>query len=132
VTTISENRGLAPPLERFKAAPKASLTVYFDEGCGPCTRLALMLDKLNWFGRVRYQPACDHPTARGAQYGDILSTRADGRAYVGYDTYPQICWRTPLLWLVAPFLYLPPISWVGRRIYRRIADSRECEVEADS
>ena len=122
---LGTTAGLVAP-RGLRPKPRATLVVYFDETCGPCTRTARLLDALDWIGRVRFRPAAEHPTAKGEQYADILSKRRDGRAYAGYATYQQIAWRIPLLWIAAPVLYLPPVAWAGRRIYRRIADSRRC------
>lgn len=46
----------------------------------------------------------------------------------GYNAYQQMAWRVPLLWPSLLLVYLPPIAAVGRRIYRKVADSRACTV----
>ncbi len=116
-------------LAKLRPRPKASLVVYYDEGCGPCTATARVLDRLNWLGRVRFRQAAEHPTAEGDQYVDIHATRRDGRVFRGFATYRQLAWRMPPLWPLAPLLYVWPVTWLGRRLYRRIADGRRCAVE---
>jgi predicted DCC family thiol-disulfide oxidoreductase YuxK len=118
-----------PAAPGFRRAAGARLVVYYDESCGPCRRTARLLDAVNWLGWVRFCEARQHPTAQGEQYADILSTRRDGTPYAGFATYQQIAWRIPLLWWLLPIVYLPPVVWVGRRIYRRIADRRRCLIE---
>ncbi len=111
----------------MRTPPKPRLRVYYDETCGPCTSIASLLDRLNWLGWVRFQKAATYPEGDGLEYEDMHSIRADQTVYRGYASYQEIARRIPLLWLVAPWLYLPPIPWIGRRIYRRIADGRRCE-----
>jgi predicted DCC family thiol-disulfide oxidoreductase YuxK len=114
----------------LKVPKSPSLTVFYDEGCGPCTRVANLLDRLNWLNAIWFRPAAEYPDGTGDEYHDIHSVRGDGRVFLGFATYQQIAWRIPLLWLVAPIMYFPPVTWLGRKAYRRIADSRGCEVEA--
>jgi predicted DCC family thiol-disulfide oxidoreductase YuxK len=127
---ISESSHRVAPAAGLRPRPQASLVVYYDEGCGPCTRTALAIDRwLNWLGRVRFAPAAGHPTAGPDAYRDIHSSRADGRSFVGFATYRQIAWRCPPLWPLALLMVLPPVSWLGRRIYRGVADGRDgCQV----
>jgi len=116
----------------MKKRANASLTVYYDEGCGPCTFVARLLDRLNWLARIWFRPAAQFPDPTGREYEDMHAVRGDGQLFAGYEAYQQIAWRIPLLWLFAPIMYLPPVAWLGRRVYRRIADSRDCEVEPES
>lgn len=109
--------------------PRARLAVYYDEGCGPCTTVAVWLDRLNWFGWVQFAPAATFPSGQGEEYVDIHGVHDAGAIYRGYSTYQQIAWRIPLLWILAPLLYVPPIPQIGRRIYRRVADARACQVD---
>ena len=46
------------------------------------------------------------------------------RAFAGYSAFRWIAWRLPLTWLVAPFLYLPGVPWLGNRVYRWVAKNR--------
>jgi predicted DCC family thiol-disulfide oxidoreductase YuxK len=46
------------------------------------------------------------------------------KVYTGFDTYRALGWILPLGWIALPLLYLPPVSWLGRRIYRAIAAGR--------
>jgi len=50
------------------------------------------------------------------------------RSWKGYQAYQRISLHVALLWILVPLLYFPPIKFIGERIYRRIADSRTCQV----
>ena len=110
----------------LKARPHASLVVYYDETCDFCTRIAQRLDRINWLGRVRFREAREHPTLQSRQYDDIQAIRKDGECYSGLPTYRQIAWRIPILWLLAPLLYIRPFKTIAAKMYRKAADSREC------
>lgn len=55
---------------------------------------------------------------------DMHVIRADGAIHPGYDGYRSLAWILPPLWPILPFLYLPPVRWLGWKIYRRVADNR--------
>jgi predicted DCC family thiol-disulfide oxidoreductase YuxK len=50
--------------------------------------------------------------------------RADGRVESGYDAVMTILGWTPLFWPASLVRYVPGVSWVGRRVYQKIAESR--------
>ena len=50
------------------------------------------------------------------------------KTWMGYDAYRAIAARIPLLWPAWPFLSLWPVTHFGRKIYRRVADTRSCEL----
>jgi hypothetical protein len=55
----------------------------------------------------------------------------DGTYRTGFDAFRTLCWHLPPLWPLAPFLYIPGIPLLGRRIYARIAENRKkCTHEA--
>ncbi|MEX0878117.1 MAG: DCC1-like thiol-disulfide oxidoreductase family protein [Thermoanaerobaculia bacterium] len=47
-----------------------------------------------------------------------------GRIHSGFDAYRALAWALPLAWPVAPFLYVPGVPWVGRRVYAAVAARR--------
>jgi hypothetical protein len=53
-----------------------------------------------------------------------LITPDAGRIYHGFGAFRWMAWRLPLLWALAPFLYLPGIPTLGQRIYLWIARNR--------
>jgi predicted DCC family thiol-disulfide oxidoreductase YuxK len=44
--------------------------------------------------------------------------------YRGFAAFRWMAWRMPLTWLVAPFLYLPGMNWLGSRAYLWVARNR--------
>ena len=50
------------------------------------------------------------------------------RIYRGFAAYRRVSWRVPFLWPVLPLLYLPPVTTLATRVYRRVADHRLCHV----
>ncbi len=50
------------------------------------------------------------------------------KLWKGYEAYQRISLHLPLLWILVPVLYFPPIRWIGLRVYRRVADSRACAI----
>ena len=49
---------------------------------------------------------------------------ARNRIYHGFGGFRWLSWRLPLLWLIAPFLYLPLAPWIGQKVYLWIARNR--------
>ena len=129
-------RMLAPRFRR-----RAAL---FDGGCGFCRKTVAVLWHLDGLRRVelfdvvnewptiasRY-PRLDHP----ATLEDMHVILDDGRVYTGYDAYRQLAWALPATWPLLPVLYLPPVRWVGWKVYRYVASHRHdggCEVVSSS
>jgi predicted DCC family thiol-disulfide oxidoreductase YuxK len=54
--------------------------------------------------------------------------RSDGRVSAGYDALVTLAGWMPLYWPVFWFAALPPVAWLGRRVYNRVAASRARDV----
>lgn len=116
------------------------IRVLYDGNCGLCRRTMGVLGVFDWFQQLRPVNALDRSRVESEGLGylddaDLMQDmhaawRAgdDWRDARGYAAYQAIAWRVPLLWPVAPLLYLPPVAAVGRGVYRRVADSRACRV----
>ncbi len=66
-----------------------------------------------------------HPSlTKDACLKSMHLVRSDGRVEVGYDAIMTILGWTPLFWPASLVRHLPGVSWVGRRVYQAIADSR--------
>lgn len=59
---------------------------------------------------------------------DMHVITQSGATYKGFDAYRSLAWVVPILWPILPLLYLPPVRWVGNKIYRRVADNRSCDL----
>ncbi|MEO8521399.1 MAG: DCC1-like thiol-disulfide oxidoreductase family protein [Acidobacteriota bacterium] len=112
---------------------RTGIAVIFDGACGLCRPTVAVLRRLDLLRRVEFIDVhADWTTisrrfpslSREACLADMHGVGADGRVHAGFDTYRALSRILPLGWLVRPFLYLPPVPWAGRRLYRRIADRR--------
>ncbi len=106
--------------------------ILYDGDCAFCRKSVSILQKLDWLRRFAYvnvrdttQPLLEQPPILGAPLFDqmhVLTPR--GRLYGGYASLRWLAWRMPLLWPVAPFLYLPGVAQLGDALYRWIARHR--------
>ncbi len=125
---------LAFPIDRALALLGRRIrpaTVIFDGRCTFCRRSMEQLLRLDVLQRLVPRDAHD-PAVRAELPAldpercqrEIVLVRADGAILGGFDAFRALAWRLPALWLVAPFLYLPLVPFVGRRVYRKLAARR--------
>lgn len=125
-------------------------SVLYDGACAFCCKSIELLKKLDWLGKLEYVDVRDQATP-------ILKTRMvvdaplleqmhvltrDGQHLLGgYRAIRWLAWRLPALWLIAPLLYLPGMTYLGQRFYLWIARNRfkivpcahgVCEIPHDS
>lgn len=112
---------------------RGHVTILYDGGCRMCRRTILVVRSLDVWSTLETipGPAGDSRRRRYTQITDDMLAHdlfaiSDGRIVHGYDAYVLIASRMPLLWPAALLMRLPPVSAVGRRVYRRVADSRSC------
>jgi predicted DCC family thiol-disulfide oxidoreductase YuxK len=111
-----------------------TLDVLFDGYCPLCRRTVRLLLGLDLFERLSF---VDLHALDLSRYGDEKRVTLDRaaldeamhvvwnrRAYRGFDGFRKIAGSLPLLWLLAPLLYIPGIPMLGRAVYRRVARSR--------
>ena len=127
-------------LQRVLAPRVARRAVFFDGGCGFCRKTVAVLwhldvlDRCELFDVVNEWPQIQsrYPRLdRSAALEDMHVIIDDGRVFTGYDAYRQLAWVLPALWVLLPVLYLPPVRWIGWKIYRYVASHRHdagCEV----
>ena len=116
--------------------------VFFDGGCGFCRKTVSVLWHLDVLRRcdlfdvVNEWPMIASRYAqldRAAALEDMHVILDNGRVFTGFDAYRQLAWALPATWLLLPILYLPPVRWVGWRVYRYVASHRHdagCDVPA--
>ena len=108
------------------------IQVFYDGHCGLCRRTVRILRRLDWLhrltfidfqdGAMRERFAPDIPYER---LNRALHIRLpDGTLHEGFFAFRNMCWSIPLLWVLAPLLYLPGVPWIGKKIYARIAARR--------
>lgn len=107
--------------------------VLFDGDCAFCRKSVELLKKLDWFGNLDFVnvrdeslPLLKEPPVAGAPLLEQMHvlTRDGQHLYGGYRAIRWLAWRLPLTWLVAPFLYLPGMTYLGQKVYLAIARNR--------
>jgi predicted DCC family thiol-disulfide oxidoreductase YuxK len=127
------------PWDRVAARLRQSLprrvdfAVVFDGACGLCLPTIAVLRRLDLLNRVEFLDVNRDWSAieqrfaglsREACLTEMHGIDRSGRLFAGFDTYRALAWLLPLGWIVVPLLYLPPVPWIGRHVYRSIADRR--------
>ena len=115
--------------------------VLYDGNCGMCRRTTERLRALDLTHCLTFLNARRREEIAGAMHESPLLGKLTDEALMrdmhavtgdkvwkGFEAYRAITGRLPLLWPVWPFLWLWPVSWCGRRVYRHVADSRSCEM----
>jgi len=112
------------------------LTVFFDETCGICMRTKAFLEKIK-------NDDCEFSTASKMNFDNTLPSMKDryldlqsydgNYFYSGYETYIQIFKRYKnLYYIIYLILIFWPVKYIGKKIYKRISNSRSCEINYDS
>ena len=102
-----------------------------------------ILKRLDWLGLLTYVdardrehlPPSDAPLDPERLVQEMHVLTPDGRRlYHGFAALRWIAWRLPLLWPLAPFLYIPGVPRMGQRLYvwSRTTVSASCPVMAAS
>lgn len=115
---------------------REDLRVAYDAGCGPCRRTIAVLSAFDLFHRVKFIPATDRATLESEGMGHLTPAALAENMHAargldiasGYDAYRWIATRIPFLWPLRLVMDLPPVAAIGRRIYRKVADSRACRI----
>jgi predicted DCC family thiol-disulfide oxidoreductase YuxK len=119
-----------------KIFPNVMYVVY-DGNCSFCRRAMASLRVVDILERIEYVSNTDLAALQqaGLSQHDQERLHADihavvgARVWQGFDAYRAIATRVPILWILVPLSYLPPVAWSGRAVYRRRADSRSCRIE---
>ena len=119
------------PVRSGKGLPMARLIVFYDERCGFCCRVVSLLAKLSP-PEVVYRKAAEmegftqYASALQNRYRDLYAL-SDETMFQGYDAYLQIAGKTPLLKPLAFLMRFAFLRFMGKKIYRFIANHRICE-----
>ncbi len=116
------------------AAPARDRAVLLYDGhCAFCRKSVDQVRRLDWLGVVRFADARD-PAALPATEAPLDPERllaemhlvppGGGRVYHGFGALRWLAWRLPLLWPLAPLLYLPGVPALGQRLYLWVARNR--------
>lgn len=117
----------------FNMNTLAKPLVLFDGLCPLSQASVAFLKKLDWFSAVDFKDARDPGNVPPMDPPLILSRLLEEMHLVttdlkkslhGFKAFRYISWRIPLLVLMAPFLYIPGIPWLGQKIYLWVARNR--------
>ncbi len=107
----------------------------YDGNCRLCRRTVASLRTFDIFERVSYVNALDASALERAGLSGCdanglrdIHARRGARSWQGFPAYRELIKRLPLLWPAIPLMYAWPITSIGRRTYRHIADSRTCKL----
>ena len=111
---------------------KNSMYVLYDGDCGLCRRTIDRVMALDWLHRLTPLNGRDRAAIEKQGFGRLdaetlakdLHAAKGEKIWKGYDAYRTIASHIPLLWPVWPLLWVWPVTWIGRRIYRKVADTR--------
>jgi predicted DCC family thiol-disulfide oxidoreductase YuxK len=121
-----------PLLILFLDAVPAGRVVVWDDGCGFCAAWVRWFRRLDWLAALRFVPRSELAASGVAVSQDAaaraLQLMSGGQVHGGFAAVGRVLENLPVSFLWAPLLRLPPIAWVGERVYRRVAQRRRCEL----
>ena len=123
---------LAPYVLFLHAAP-ASRLVIWDASCSFCAGWVYWWRRLDWLGVLRFAPMDEPGLLETHGISELAAAEAlhvvgpDGttRAFGAVRSVAEVL---PVSFLWAPLLALPPVQWVGERVYRSVARRRSCRI----
>jgi predicted DCC family thiol-disulfide oxidoreductase YuxK len=116
----------------LEAVPEGRVVVW-DDGCGFCATWVAWFRRLDWMHALRFVPRSQLASA-GLPVSEDAAARAlqvvlpGGRVCGGFAAVTRVGEILPASYLWAPVLRLPPIALLGEAVYRRVAESRRCEL----
>src|SRR5262245_9919975 len=128
MTTLSHPVAQAPSRSARKQA-----VVLYDGACPLCRKSVRLLRSLDWYNALAFAnvrdpeqvPQLPQPVEPKRLLEEMhLLTPDAGHIYHGFRALRWMAWRLPLLWALAPFLYLPGMESLGQRLYLWVARNR--------
>lgn len=111
----------------------ATYEVLFDGGCGLCNRTVRWLRWADVRERLRFSDigaewdrlSREHPSLDpDACLAEMHVVAPDGSVTAGFDGFRALSHVVPAMWPAMPFLYVPGVPLLGRRVYRYVARHR--------
>jgi predicted DCC family thiol-disulfide oxidoreductase YuxK len=103
------------------AAQAGRALVLYDGQCPLCIKSAENVKRFDWLHALTVQDARDLDALPQQMH---LITPDKKHVCRGFGAFRWIAWRLPLLWPLAPFLYLPGVPVLGEKAYLWIARNR--------
>jgi len=124
------------------AIKRGRLQVLYDGLCPFCRRTVRLLTSLDLFTRLEFLDfrrldLDDYNRRSGLNLAlrdleEEMYVVCRGKAYRGFGGYRRIALAVPAFWALAPWLFLPGISFMGASVYGRVARNRQKVVWCDS
>ena len=115
------------------AGEQFSRLVIYDGGCGFCSRSIVVLQRIDLFHSLRFADIATEWEWLVSSYPDLdrdacltemhVITRR-GEIHRGFDAYRSLAWVLFFGWPLLPFLYVPGVPVLGRRMYQSVAMRR--------
>ncbi|MCA9278048.1 MAG: DUF393 domain-containing protein [Phycisphaeraceae bacterium] len=121
-----------------RGQPLSSRDVCFYDGrCGMCVRSAKWVGRLDWLSRIDFRDLSTDPSLpmsiEDTMAGMPMVTRS-GKTLIGFPAMRRAIVQTPLGFIPGLLMYLPGISHLGTRVYKRAAAHRKavvCKLQAE-
>lgn len=112
---------------------RGTYSILFDGECGFCQRSVFVLKMMDFlqrltlvdFHNIKARTAIDPKLTFQELDKAMHIYLPNGRVEKGFDAFRIIAWHLPALWLAVPFLYIPGVPPIGRRVYKEIAKRRK-------
>ena len=120
---------LTPTTDSVDRARSARAQVLYDGQCELCRRSVRLLRRLDWLGRLSYVDVRTQGNRTALPLERLLAEMhllppEGSEIYHGFGAFRWMAWRLPLLWPVAPLLFLPGVPSLGQRVYLWVARNR--------
>jgi predicted DCC family thiol-disulfide oxidoreductase YuxK len=116
-------------LGRWFGRPQRAVTVIFDSDCGICLWTCRLLKRFDPWGRLTFvgnDDLASLPSGLDPKRCEtsVVVVDAAGRCYFEEQAAARALRALPLGIVLAFWLYVPGLSWLGRRVYRAVASNR--------
>lgn len=110
----------------LKSEKRTKLTIVYDDGCGFCKTSAGLIKEFFLFPECRLSPVSGEaalPEEMERENSWIVRDHK-GVKHHRFEGFRAIVRASPWVFWADPFLKLPPVRWVGDRVYRFVASHR--------
>ena len=111
---------------RIALPSRTGLKIYYDGECDFCRKIVLVLRTFLLVPGVQTNPAQENTLANEIFQSNNSWVVVDhtGTTHIGFPALIYLLRSSPLLWPVAILLRIPPIPWIGEKLYRLVAKRR--------
>lgn len=108
--------------------------VIYDGDCGFCQKTVQVIRTFDWLNKLSFIPFQQENILNN--YKDlsierckkeiilVIENEREKFYFGGYDAFKKMTLYLPLTFLISWFFFLPPVAWLGRIVYKKIALNR--------